>query len=187
MYEKAPNGSILSMVADCYDYKNAVLQYLVPLAKRAMRDNSNKIIVARPDSGDPIEMVIWTVKTAIKNGLCTEKDSWYTPTTLKFIEGDSMTFDLMDRIYDALFDLRCKPWEWGIFGVGGFLRNSITRDILSTKYALCSVGESSRPVIKFSNTDGKGTLPHVILSRSKESLESGITIKHAFETKMSML
>ena len=94
-----------------------------------------------------------------------------------------MDFETINTIYDELIKMQCLPWHWGLFGIGGFLRNSITRDCLSTKYALCSVGESRRPVIKFSNTPGKETLPNVIVSRFKDNLQSGETIRYSRETR----
>ena len=45
------------------------------------------------------------------------------------------------------------------------------------KYALCAVGKELRPVVKFSETAGKSTLPGSFkILRSKEALESGVTI-----------
>lgn len=160
IYERAEDGSLLSMVGDLYDYHTALHNYLVPLALRSVAEKNNKIIVARPDSGDYLEMVVDTVKAAIDNGLYTEdSDGWKSGTTLRFIQGDSMTFTKCIEVIDTLIEMKCLPWEWGVFGVGGFLRNGITRDHLSGKYALASVGAESRPVIKESNTSGKRTYP----------------------------
>jgi hypothetical protein len=51
------------------------------------------------------------------------------------------------------------PHGWGLFGVGGGLRNDLKRDNLSAKYALCSKGFDKEGVVKISDTLGKTTLP----------------------------
>jgi nicotinic acid phosphoribosyltransferase len=64
---------------------------------------------------------------------------------------------MMRKINNALIEQGFPPYAWGLYGVGGGLRNSLKRDNLSAKYALCGVGD--RPVVKFSETLGKTTLP----------------------------
>lgn len=161
MYAMAQNGEFLSMVADCYDFYHAVENYLLPLALLAKKEGSGKVIVARPDSGDALEQVTWVCRLARHHGLCEERvidgKTWYFGTNLRFIEGDGMDFGTMRRINDALIEQGFPPYAWGLYGVGGGLRNSLKRDNLSAKYALCAVG--NRPVVKFSETLGKTTLP----------------------------
>jgi nicotinamide phosphoribosyltransferase len=160
LYNQAQDNSILSMVADCYDYYNAVENYLLPLAQRSIKEGNGKIVVVRPDSGDPLEQILWTIELAIANGLYERRDNGYIyPTSLKIIEGDGMDFVTMIQIYEALMNRGYAAHAWVIFGVGGHLRNTIRRDDLSAKYALCAVGENVRPVVKRSETPGKTTLP----------------------------
>ena len=179
MYEAAKDGEILSMVSDCYDFYNAVENYLLPLALRSQREKSGKILVARPDSGDALEQVTWVCRLAKRNGLCTEKvingKTWYFPTTLHFIEGDGMDFASMRKICAALIEQGFPPYAWGLFGVGGGLRNGLRRDNLSAKYALAFSGVSPR--VKFSETLGKTTLPGPFrILRSAEALADRKTI-----------
>jgi len=68
------------------------------------------------------------------------------------------------------------PWRCGIYGIGGHLRNNINRDHMSTKFALCAVGEDERPVIKLSNTPGKQTLPDCHVLRDDIALTTGVTL-----------
>ena len=44
---------------------------------------------------------------------------------------------------------------WGIFGVGGYLVNSCTRDTLSSAYKLAAKGKKNTPVVKLSESPGK--------------------------------
>ena len=178
MYETAKDGEILSMVADCYDFYNAVENYLLPLAMRAKKECSGKVIVARPDSGDALEQVTWVCRLAKRHGLCTEREiggkAWYFPTNLHFIEGDGMDFGMMKKICAALIEQGFPPYAWGLFGVGGGLRNNLKRDNLSAKYALNAM---LSPRVKFSETIGKTTLPGPFkLLRSPEALAAKKTI-----------
>lgn len=186
IYNASENGEFISMVGDCYDYKYAVENYMVPLAKRSVAENNSKIVVARPDSGDALEQVLWTCELAVKHGLYTTKmiagKEWKFATTLHFIEGDGLTFAVMKNIINAMIEKGFMPYSWGLFGVGGGLRNSLKRDNLSAKYALAAVGLDDKPVVKF-GMPGKTTLPGPFkVLRSVEAFSKKETIISAIET-----
>jgi nicotinamide phosphoribosyltransferase len=181
LYEKADNNSFISMVGDLNHYKTAVEKYILPLAMRSSIEGNGKIVVARPDSGDAIEEILFTIKLAIENGLYTTKviDSkeWKFATTLKFIEADGMSFEMMKKIINTLIDNNIAFYSWGLFGVGGGLRDNIKRDHLSAKYALCAKGVENIGVVKFSDTFGKTTLPGPFkILRTQEALNNCKTI-----------
>lgn len=181
MYDTAERGEFLSMVADCYDYWNALKNKLIPLALHSKQNNTGKIIVARPDSGDSVEMVVGTLVHAKEAGLmddylCADGKTRMVSTTLRFIVGNGETFDSVFSVLEECLKAGFVPWRCGIFGIGGHLRNNINRDHMSTKFALCAVGKEHRPVIKLSEEKGKQTLPNVIVRRDVNSLASGETI-----------
>lgn len=177
IYNNCQPGDIVSMVADCYDYYNAVENYLLPLAKRSVDEGTNITVVARPDSNDPLEQIVWTLDLAVKHGLYEVMSNGYKRmTTLRIIEGDGMTFETMQLINKCLINRGFAPYRCLIYGVGGFLRNNISRDNLSTKYALCSVGHNLREVVKKSEVEGKQTLPNCLVSREEVDIKSGITL-----------
>jgi nicotinamide phosphoribosyltransferase len=174
------DGDIDSHVADCYSYFDTVENILLPIAKENVDAGNGKVIVGRPDSGDPSEQVLWLCKLAHKHGLSTVetilKKEWRFSTGLKFIEGDSMNWDKMKEINDELILHGFPPFAWGLYGVGGGLRK-INRDDFSGKYALCAVGKDLKPVCKFSETLEKTTLPGPFkVLRNKEALEEKKTI-----------
>lgn len=185
IYNASANFELISMVADCYDFKYAVKKYLLPLALRSVVENNGKVVVARPDSGDALEQVLWVCNLAVENGLYTEKvingKTWKFATTLHFIEGDGLTHKDMKDIINALIIEGFVPYSWGLFGVGGGLRNGLKRDNLSGKYALCTVGDEDKGVVKYGEV-GKTTLsgPFKVL-RSKEALTNKRTIVRPFE------
>lgn len=186
IYDSCTDNSFISMVADCYDYFYAVENKLLPLAKKSVELENGKIVVSRPDSGNALEQVIWTIELAIKHGLCTTEvidgKTWYHGTTLRFIEGDGMTHKNMWDIMMAMIEKGYAPFSWGLFGQGGGGRNNLKRDNLSAKYALCAMGNEDVGVVKFSETLGKTTLPGPFkLLRSDEALRSKKTIVHPSE------
>lgn len=191
LFSKLKSGEIGSMVADCNDFFHATKKLdengelvkgcLLELALRSKKENLNIVIVDRPDSGNSAQQVLYICDTAKEFGLVREIEingkTWYGGTLLRFLEGDGMTWGQMKEINKVLIENNYLPFEWGLYGQGGGKRNNISRDNSSSKYALSSVGEGLRPVVKFSETPGKSTLPGPFkLLRSKEALEKGITI-----------
>lgn len=179
------DGDINSHVADCYSYFDTIQEILLPMAIENEVAGNGKIVVGRPDSGDPSEQVLWLCKIAHKHGLSTVetilKKEWRFGTSLKFLEGDSMDWAKMKEINEDLILHGFPPFAWGLYGVGGGLRK-MSRDDLSAKYALCAVGKYLKPVCKFSETLEKTTLPGPFkLLRSKEALVSKKTIVFYYE------
>jgi nicotinic acid phosphoribosyltransferase len=169
------------MVGDCYDYWHALENDLIPLVQKAQEDGSGRTVVARPDSGDSIDMVVGTLQRARGAGLmaehlCADGVTRHVSTTLRYIVGNGESFETVLNIINAGLAAGFVPWRCGIYGVGGHLRNNINRDHLSTKFALCSVGSDNRPVIKLSNTPGKQTLPECKVLRDELALATGVTL-----------
>ena len=186
IYDSCENGEIISMVSDCYDFYPANEKYILPLALRSKNENNGKVVVSRPDSGNAKEQVLWICRLAVRNGLFTTKVvngvEWKYGTTLKFIEGDGMTWSQMWEIIEALLQEGFAPHGWGLFGVGGGLRNPLKRDNTSAKYALCAKGDDNEGVVKFSDTLGKTTLPGPFkVLRTPWALENKETIVFAHE------
>jgi len=180
MFNQSEPGEFLSMVGDCYDYWNAVENKLIPLAKKSLEMGGGRVVVARPDSGDSVEMVVGTLQRALVAGLMEPHETTLGPrwksTTLRFIVGNGETFETIRSVVHGCMDAGFVPWRCGIFGVGGHLRNNINRDHMSTKFAMCSVGSDARPVIKLSEEPGKRTLPETKVLRSPRALETGQTL-----------
>jgi nicotinamide phosphoribosyltransferase len=182
IYEACGNNNFISMVSDCYDFYTANIDHLLPLALKSVRDDNGKVVVSRPDSGNAKEQVNWLCRLAVKNNLYTEKTNskgitWKYGTTLRFIEGDGMTWETMWEIIEDLLHDGFAPHGWGLFGVGGGLRNPLKRDNTSAKYALCAKGTEDDGVVKFSDTIGKTTLPGPFkVLRTPEALNNKQTI-----------
>ena len=184
-------GDYNSNVADCYDFWTAVEgkkgkegtgDCLLAMALESKESGDNIVTIARPDSGNPEEQVIWLCKLAHSWGLSITENhnnkEWRFGTLLKVLEGDGMSWGEMKHINEKMLEHAFAPFTWGVpYGVGGGLRNEIRRDNLSAKYAMCAVGNKLRPVCKFSETLEKTTLPGPFkVLRSKEALDSKETI-----------
>lgn len=185
IYNSCGNHEIVSMVDDCYDAKNSVNNMLLPLALRSLKEGTGKVVVARPDSSKDgyttLDQIIEICEVSVANGLFTEMTTktgtWKCGTLFHFLDGDGKSCeDILEEI-DALIAKGYAFYTWGLFGQGGGLRNNLKRDNLSAKYALASVGIDERPVVKFSESLGKGTLPGPFkVLRSAKALASKKTI-----------
>lgn len=181
IFDASEDNELVSMVNDCYYSRKAVKEYQLPLAIKGATDGSNRVVVSRPDSGDPFEEIMYILKTAVEAGLYTTKIhngiEYKYATNLRFLEGDGMTYEVMWDIMVRLIDAGFIPWGWGLFGQGGGQRNSLKRDDFGAKYALCAKGIYLTPVVKFSDTYGKTTLPGPFkLLRDFESMTNKETI-----------
>jgi nicotinamide phosphoribosyltransferase len=154
----ATRDSIGSYVADCYDFHGAVTNFLVSIAKQS-RGITRKV-VARPDSGDYLENILFVVDEAMKHDLYViNEEGKPVATYLRFIQGDSMTWEKMERAFNALESRGLDPTGWGTFGVGGWLRNTPNRDSLSSAYKLAAYGRDNTPCCKLSDTLAKVSVP----------------------------
>lgn len=156
---KFTKGGLGSYVADCYDFRRAVKECLVPLAKQAEKENKEldirTVINARPDSGDPYEEIKFVLDEAVKNGWFREvntKDGKILKgmTILRGLQADGMTFKKMMEINKRLIEDGYSPSDCLSYGVGGFLHDSISRSNMSAAQKLAEVGsgDRQRPTMK---------------------------------------
>jgi nicotinamide phosphoribosyltransferase len=196
IYNSCGDNEIISCVDDCYDAKNSVNNMLLPLALRSLREGNGKVVVARPDSSKEgyttLDQIIEICDLSVKNGLyttmTTRTGEWKCGTLFHFLDGDGKSCGEILEEIDRLIELGYAFYTWGLFGQGGGLRNGLKRDNLSAKYALASVGENDKPVVKFSETIGKGTLPGPFkVLRSFEALFTRKTILFEHEEGVNAL
>ena len=75
-----------------------------------------------------------------------------------------MNWNKIQAMWDLLDDMGVSPF-WGICGIGGWLRNTPNRDILSSAYKLCSIGH---PVVKIAEVETKMSVPGPCIITRKE-------------------
>ncbi len=158
LYELGKETGITAHVSDTYDFKKTVDVLVQFITMNGQKDDKN-LMVLRPDSGDPAECVFHILKTCEKYGVFTESDGLKIATRIRWIQGDSMDWDQMISIIDMCLENGWSPFGSGAFGVGGHLRNSISRDHTGISMKLAEVGVAGRPTVKKSETPAKSSIP----------------------------
>jgi nicotinamide phosphoribosyltransferase len=123
-----PSGSV-SIVSDTWDYFNVLENYLPRLKDRILlRDGK---IVIRPDSGDPVDMIIKSIPILDKIFGSTINSKGYKVLNPKIglIYGDSITLHVA---LDTLTKLEQMGYASSniVFGIGSYTYQYMTRDTL---------------------------------------------------------
>lgn len=134
LIEKAKQGRIVSIVSDSYDYYNTVRNMFGGSLKNDVIEagaNGGRVVI-RPDSGDPVEVVVNTLKILDETFGTTVNGKGYKvlPPYLRVLQGDGIDLgslhDMVDAVKAAGFSI-----ENVVFGMGGGLEQKVTRDDLN--------------------------------------------------------
>ncbi len=122
-------GAMVSLVSDTYDLANAIKILGTNLKEKIIK--SGGTVVVRPDSGDPVEMVTFTVRELEKyfGSYKNEKGYSVLPLAVKIIQGDGIKITTIGPILKKLTDEGYSA-DNVTFGSGGGLLQSVTRDTL---------------------------------------------------------
>lgn len=132
-----PEGNILSVVADSYDYENFlrnILPIVAPLAQA-----KKLLFVIRPDSGDPLVAVDQALYFAgLAFGYTTNSKGFKVLNGAGVIQGDGIDFYTLCRIADMV-----EAYGWSaqniVYGMGGGLLQKQNRDTLSIAMKLSRI------------------------------------------------
>jgi len=162
LYRLGKTTGITAHVSDTYDYFRQVEWYGEMLTGEWSEDEN--VLVARPDSGDIVKCILHVLKVCEKHNLYeVDPDSGLKMATrLRWIGSDSVTWDIMIQVIHAVIAAGWSPFASGAFGMGGHLRNSISRDHSGTSMKLCAVGNGDRPTVKKSQDAAKSSIPSVV-------------------------
>ncbi|XP_069142407.1 nicotinamide phosphoribosyltransferase-like [Argopecten irradians] len=157
MLTQFPNGP-MACVSDSYDIWNACKEVWGNQLKDLIveRGGNKGVLVIRPDSGDPAEVVV-KVLNILGNEFGTTmnmKGFRMLPPYLRVIQGDGISFESLGRILEAM---KTNGWsaENLVFGSGGALLQRMDRDTQKCAYK-CSyavVGGKGVNVFKQPITD----------------------------------
>lgn len=154
-------GSIFSIVSDSYDIYKAVREIFGEKLKDKIINLGGRLVI-RPDSGDPV-MVILNILTILeeKFGVTINSKGYKVlPPYLRILQGDGVNEDSIDEICSALFKA-----DWSVenlvFGMGGQLLQGLDRDTL--KFAM------KASAIKLSNDYWKDVVKDPITDPGKRS------------------
>jgi nicotinic acid phosphoribosyltransferase len=149
--------TLQSVVADSYDYFNGVtkLSGYAELVKE-----KGGVLVARPDSSDPVECVVKGLEILDKTfGHTLQETGLKVLCNTAIIQGDGVNdTDIFDRIIPAVIEAGYCPSNVA-FGMGEN-NHKCVRSELEAGYKTCLAGE--RPVMKGSNSKFKTSFPCAI-------------------------
>lgn len=134
LIDRAKTGRIVSIVSDSYDYFHAVEK----LYGERFRDdiieagkNGGRVVI-RPDSGDPVEVVIRTLQILEQKFGVTVNTKGYKvlPPCIRILQGDGIDLTSMHTLLGAVRDAGYSV-ENIVCGMGGGLLQKPTRDDLN--------------------------------------------------------
>ncbi|CAI4227817.1 unnamed protein product [Auanema sp. JU1783] len=182
MLQKFPEG-IISVVSDSYDIFNAVASiWGDELREEVISRGENGCLVIRPDSGDPIQVVLKVLSILEEKFPVTLNNKGYKllPSYIRVMQGDGITHESIQTILESL-----KNSGWSteniVFGTGGALLQKLDRDTQKCAFK-CSrviINGEQRNVSKNPSTDSgkkskKGELTLEIINGKYVTIEEGL-------------
>jgi nicotinamide phosphoribosyltransferase len=151
----AKPGAVLAVVSDSYDIYNAVENIWGGVLKQEVID-SGATVVIRPDSGDPVTVVMGVLeRLADKFGTTVNSKGYHVLNHVRVIQGDGVDYFRIQAILGAM-----REHKWAAsnlaFGMGGALLQKVNRDTLKFAFKCSSISLSSgeqRDVFKQPVTD----------------------------------
>lgn len=120
-------GKMLSLVADTYSTKNFIKIVGVDCKEQLLAKGGT--LVVRPDSGEPVDMVLFVVQELEKYFGTTLNDKGYKVLhpSVRVIQGDGINIDSVGKILENLTNHGYSA-DNVTFGSGGGLLQNVTRD-----------------------------------------------------------
>lgn len=127
---------LIAVVSDSYDIYESCKRWATELRQQVI--DSGSVIVIRPDSGKPSEVVLKVLETLEANlpeGEVTVNDKGYKvlPDYFRVIQGDGVNYDSIKEILETITSAGYSADNLA-FGMGGALLQQINRDTL--KFAM---------------------------------------------------
>lgn len=155
---------VFACVMDSYDYTNAVTNVLGEV--RAAKESKSGFMVLRPDSGDPVSVVLEGLRGAEKAfGADVNKKGYKVVRGAGVIQGDGIDIAVLEKILNATMEAGYSA-QCVAFGMGGGLLQKVNRDTMAfaTKLSFIEYKDGAqRLVMKTPKTDGgKFSLPGIM-------------------------
>lgn len=177
MVQKFGTGAY-AIVMDSYDYANA-LSAILPTIK-AEKLEKGGFLVLRPDSGDPVEVVLMGLQAAEKVFGCDVNSKGYkVPRGCSVIQGDGIDITTLREILTAVQEAGYSAQSAG-FGMGGGLLQKVNRDTMSFATKLCHIhyaDDTRHDIMKAPKTDpGKFSLPGILQVRLEDGVPTAYSV-----------
>lgn len=130
LYRFEGEGKIVAVVSDSYDLDAALTEIWGGTLREKVRTRQGTLVV-RPDSGDPIETPLRTVRTLWEKfgGTVNAKGFRVLDPHVRVIQGDGMTITTIARLVDRMI-AEGFAIDNIAFGMGGGLLQQVNRDTL---------------------------------------------------------
>jgi nicotinamide phosphoribosyltransferase len=141
-----PDG-ILSCVSDSYNIFNAVGELWGKEFKDKIMQRNGTLVI-RPDSGDPVQILLSVFEMLFDRFEFTTNSKGYRvlPKQVRVIQGDGIDYDSIQLIYKTLMTKGISA-ENLLLGMGGALLQKVNRD--TQKFALkCSYAEVNGEMVE---------------------------------------
>lgn len=118
----------VSIVCDSYNIWHALKGLFAGSLKSDVESNQGLLII-RPDSGNPEEVVLRVIQILIEEFGCTTNSKGYAvlPDNLRVIQGDGVNIDSIESCLGVLAKHKIST-ENVVFGMGGALLQRVNRD-----------------------------------------------------------
>jgi nicotinamide phosphoribosyltransferase len=156
--------AVFACVMDSYDYTNA-LDNILPIIYKEKVEKGG-LMVLRPDSGDPVSVVIQALKAADKvAGHTVNKKGFKVINGFSAIQGDGISYDeikkILERVLGEGYSAMCVA-----FGMGGGLLQKVNRDTMSFATKLSFIryanGRDQKVMKKPATESGKKSFPGIL-------------------------
>ena len=148
-------GKTFAVVTDSYDHFNAIQNIFGGDLHSQVSENEG-MIVFRPDSGNPAEIVVETVKALARTFGSTINSKGYRvlPNNIRVIQGDGISYESIEEILSEL-DRNFLSTDNVAFGMGAELLQKCNRDTFrfAMKLSAIQVNNKWRDVFKDPVTD----------------------------------
>ena len=153
--------TFFSTVMDSIDYEHACTKIIPKFAPRIKENNG--VIVLRPDSGDPVEAVLFGMNAAEKAfGSFKNSKGFKVLLNSAVLQGDGIDHKTISKILDAVLKEGFSAQSVS-FGMGGGLLQKLNRDTMSFATKLSHIiyeDGSQKDIMKLPKTDlNKASLP----------------------------
>lgn len=152
----APPNIPIAIVSDSYNHWNAIENYFCDELKPMILARGSKV-VARPDSGNPVEVADRTIDMLQKGYGKTTNELGYSTVNpqIGMIYGDRISYEMIKLMLDRIVTRKKNTTDNLVFGIGGNLGQNINRDTFKFAFKACAgkIGGEWRDVKKTVSTD----------------------------------